>query len=34
VMKGASPGCGFALSDNGWSNSNIFITYLRDHFLK
>ena len=33
LMKGASAGANGTLSDSGWSNSDIFKTYLEDHFL-
>jgi hypothetical protein len=31
---GSTPGCGFKMSDNGWSNGEIFKEYLQSHFLK
>ena len=34
LMKGASPGADFEMSESGWSNSGIFQHYLQDHFLK
>ncbi|CAG2188273.1 unnamed protein product [Mytilus edulis] len=34
LMKGATPGAVGAVSDSGWSNTNIFRQYLTDHFLK
>ncbi|CAG2252971.1 unnamed protein product [Mytilus edulis] len=33
-MNGATPGAVGAVSDSGWSNTNIFRQYLTDHFLK
>ncbi|CAC5414122.1 unnamed protein product [Mytilus coruscus] len=34
LMNGATPGAVGAVSDSGWSNTNIFRQYLTDHFLK
>ena len=34
LLKGGSPGVGGTVSETGWSNSDIFRTYLEDHFLK
>ena len=34
LLKGGSPGVGGTISETGWSNSDIFRTYLEDHFLK
>ena len=34
IKEGATPGCGFALSENGWSNSTLFQEYIQEHFLK
>lgn len=34
LLNGASPGCGCALSDSGWSNSVIFEQYLSNHLVK
>ena len=33
LMTGALPGSGYAMSETGWSNSNIFKRYLQEHFL-
>ncbi|XP_060608143.1 tigger transposable element-derived protein 1-like [Ruditapes philippinarum] len=33
LMKGATVGTGYSMSDSGWSNAVIFRTYLEDHFL-
>ena len=33
-MKNASPGANCAMSETGWSNSEIFRKYLKEHFLK
>ena len=34
LKEGASAGCGFAMSETGWSNSLLFQEYLKKHFLK
>lgn len=34
LMKNASPGANCAMSETGWSNSEIFRKYLKEHFLK
>ena len=34
LQIGCSPGCGFNISQSGWSNSSIFQTYLQTHFLR
>jgi hypothetical protein len=34
LLHGALPGSGMSMSDSGWSNSTIFMKYLKDHFLK
>ena len=34
LMKNASPGATCAMSETGWSNSEIFRKYLKEHFLK
>ena len=36
LTEGATPGCGFGVSDSGWSNSLLFqnYMYLKNHFLK
>ena len=34
LQAGCSPGCGFNISQSGWSNSSIFQTYLQTHFLR
>ena len=34
LKEGSSAGCGFAMSDSGWSNSVLFQDYLKIHFLK
>ena len=34
MKEGASAGCGFAMSETGWSNSLLFQDYLKKHFLK
>ena len=34
LTEGATPGCGFGVSDSGWSNSLLFQNYLKNHFLK
>ena len=34
IKQGATPGCGFALSEKGWSNSVLFQKYIQEHFLK
>ena len=33
LMKGASPGSNYAMSESGWSNGQIFKDYLENHFL-
>ena len=33
LQVGSSPGCGFNISQSGWSNSSIFQSYLQTHFL-
>ncbi|XP_063971661.1 uncharacterized protein LOC135159573 [Lytechinus pictus] len=33
LRKGALPGTKFEMSDSGWSNSDIFLTYMKTHFL-
>ena len=33
LMTGALPGSGYAMTETGWSNSNIFKRYLQEHFL-
>ena len=34
LLHGALPGTGGTVSESGWSNSEIFELYLKDHFLK
>lgn len=34
LLDGALPGSAMAMSDSGWTNSSIFLTYMKDHFLK
>ncbi|KAJ8024408.1 Jerky protein-like-like [Holothuria leucospilota] len=34
LMKGALPGSSYAMTDSGWSNSEVFFDYLKNHFLK
>ena len=34
LKVGATPGCGFAMSDNGWSNAYLLKEYFQEHFLK
>jgi hypothetical protein len=34
IKDGCSPGCGFAVSENGWSSSKLFTLYLQEHFIK
>jgi hypothetical protein len=34
LMKNASPGATCAMSETGWSNSEIFRKYLKGHFFK
>ena len=33
-MQGATPGADGCVSESGWSNSEIFKSYLKDHFIK
>ena len=34
LMQGATPGAAGCVSEFGWSNSEIFKSYLKDHFIK
>ena len=34
LMQGATPGAAGCVSEYGWSNSEIFKSYLKDHFIK
>ena len=34
LTVGASAGCGFTITESGGSNSQVFQTYLKDHFMK
>ncbi|ESO89300.1 hypothetical protein LOTGIDRAFT_229168 [Lottia gigantea] len=34
LLKGATPGADGAMSETGWSNSDVFQSYLENHFIK
>jgi hypothetical protein len=34
LMNGAIPGCDGTVSDTGYSNTHIFTSYVKEHFLK
>ena len=34
LMTNASPGSAHTMSDSGWSNNEVFLKYLQEHFLK
>ena len=34
LLDGASPGVTGAMSDSGWSNTDIFTSYIKDHLFK
>ena len=33
LIKGASPGTNYTMTESGWSNAEVFETFLKDHFI-